>query len=221
MDFTMYDTLLELPLFQGLGKNDITEILTKVKFNFKKHNPGEYIIRQDEECKKVVFLLNGKLMAETNSRNKSYTFCELISTPGVIELYSLFGIHPRYHSSYIAEEDTNTLSIDKQYLLNELSKYATFKFNFANIICTRAQFLYQRIWSDGSGDLQTRFVQFIMMHSLRPAGYKLIKTKMEDLAFLLNDRRINLSRVLNEMQDNNLISLRRKEIEIPALEKLL
>ena len=37
MDFTMYDTLLQLPLFQGLGKNDITEILSKVKFHFKKY----------------------------------------------------------------------------------------------------------------------------------------------------------------------------------------
>ena len=41
MDFTMYDTLLQLPLFQGLGKNDITEILDKVKFHFKKYEPGD------------------------------------------------------------------------------------------------------------------------------------------------------------------------------------
>jgi CRP-like cAMP-binding protein len=43
---------------------------------------------------------------------------------------------------------------------------------------------------------------------------------MEDLATLLDDRRINVSRMLNELQAEGLVTLRRKEIEIPALEKL-
>ena len=33
---TMYDTLLQLPLFQGLCHNDFTEILEKVKIHFAK-----------------------------------------------------------------------------------------------------------------------------------------------------------------------------------------
>ena len=145
MDFTMYDTLLQLPLFQGLGKNDITDILAKVKFHFQKHAPGECIIRQDDNCKELVFLLNGNLMAETCSRNKSYTFCERITNPGVIELYSLFGLQNRYHSSYISETGTHTLTLSKQSFLDELSQYNTCSLNFSNIICTRAQYLYQRI----------------------------------------------------------------------------
>ena len=36
MDFTMYDKLLQLPLFQGLGKNDFTQLLEKVKLHFHK-----------------------------------------------------------------------------------------------------------------------------------------------------------------------------------------
>ena len=36
---TMFDTLLQLPLFQGLCHEDFTSILDKVKLHFIKHKP--------------------------------------------------------------------------------------------------------------------------------------------------------------------------------------
>lgn len=221
MEFTMYDTLLQLPLFQGLSKNDITDILSKVKFHFKKYETGEYIFRQGDICTEVGFLLSGTLIAETVSNNHSYMFCEALSTACVIELYSLFGIRPSFHASYRAVSEVSVLTIDKCYLFDILGSYVPCSLNFSNIICTRSQYLYQRIWSDATGGLCTRFVQFLMQRSSRPAGYKLLRIKMEDLASLLSDRRINISRMLNALQADGLVNLRRKEIEIPALEKLL
>jgi CRP-like cAMP-binding protein len=44
---------------------------------------------------------------------------------------------------------------------------------------------------------------------------------MEDLAVLINETRINVSKLLNELHDKGIILLRRKEITIPALENLL
>lgn len=219
MDFTMYDTLLQLPLFQGLGKNDITEILSKVKFHFRKHNPGEYLYRQDDLCTEVCFLLSGTVMAETRARDNSYLFCEQLAAPHMLELYSLFGLHPRYEAAYRCVGEVSTLVIDKQYLLGELNSYVPCGFNFSNIICSRAHHLYRLIWNDVRGGLRERFVQFLMQRSSRPAGYKLLRIKMEDLAALLGDRRINVSRMLNALQAEGLVVLRRKEIEIPVMER--
>ena len=39
----MYDTLLLLPLFQGISERDFTKILEKVKFHFEKYAAGQYI----------------------------------------------------------------------------------------------------------------------------------------------------------------------------------
>ena len=110
MEFTMYDTLLQLPLFQGLSKNDITDILSKVKFHFKKYETGEYIFRQGDICTEVGFLLSGTLIAETVSNNHSYMFCEALSTACVIELYSLFGIRPSFQASYRAVSEVSVLT---------------------------------------------------------------------------------------------------------------
>ena len=44
---------------------------------------------------------------------------------------------------------------------------------------------------------------------------------MEDLAELIDDTRINVSKVLNELQQQELIELSRKKIIIPDLNRLV
>ena len=44
---------------------------------------------------------------------------------------------------------------------------------------------------------------------------------MEDFAWLLNDTRLSVSKVLNELQGKHLLALRRKEIEIPDMASLM
>ena len=42
---SMFDTLLQLPLFQGLAQEDFTNILAKVKLHFTKHKKGEILVQ--------------------------------------------------------------------------------------------------------------------------------------------------------------------------------
>ena len=51
--------------------------------------------------------------------------------------------------------------------------------------------------------------------------WKILKIKMEELAQVVNDTRMGVSRALNSMQEKGLLELRRGEIMIPDAEKLL
>ena len=44
---------------------------------------------------------------------------------------------------------------------------------------------------------------------------------MEDLADLIDDTRINVSKILNELKQEGLVSLSRREIEIPDMNALI
>ena len=83
METTMYDTLLQLPLFQGLCKDDLTTIIEKVKLHFLNYEAGETFIRKGEKCDKFVFLLSGKIKLEATE--PTYTLSETIEEPGVIK----------------------------------------------------------------------------------------------------------------------------------------
>ena len=57
----MYDTLLQLPLFQGLCHEDFSKILEKVKLHFLKYKAGDVIMESRSSCDQLIFLLKGEI----------------------------------------------------------------------------------------------------------------------------------------------------------------
>lgn len=220
MEITMYDHLLLLPLFQGLSKNDLTSIIEKVKLHFRVYQEGEVILQQEAPCRQLCFLLKGEIVAQTQSKDKDYTLSEVLKGPYTIEIQSLFGMHTHYTATYIAQTQVHILTIDKSFIFSELNNHEIFQLNYLNILSNRSQVLYQKMWATYTGTLQEKFVQFIALRSQSQEGAKTLQITMEDLATLIDETRINLSRLLNSLQDKGLVQLRRKEIFIPRFEKL-
>ena len=217
----MYDNLFLLPLFQGLSKNDFTTILEKVRFHFLTYQEGETFIRQGETCQQLCFLLNGKAVARTTVEEPTYILSETIDAPTIIEPQSLFGMQPKYTATYQAQTQVKVLTIDKSYIFSELNKHEIFQLNFLNILSNRAQTANQKLWNAYVGSLNEKVIQFIALRSQNPiGGEKMLKITMEDWANLIDETRINLSRLLNELQDKGLIQLKRREFFIPDFEKL-
>lgn len=220
METTMYDMLLQLPLFQGLGKNDFTNILSKVKFHFSNYKPGEKVIAKGEACKNLVFLLSGSLMAEFDFEEEKFSFGEVLPAPRVIEPYSMYGLRQCFLSSYTAKTDVSLITIEKEFLAAELDKYETFRINCINILSNRIQHLYNRVRKVPCGSTEQRIIDFLFILSDLPYGEKVLRIKMEDLAQLLSSTRNKISLALNDLQDRQLISLQRMGFKVPALEKL-
>lgn len=221
MERTMYDNLLQLPLFQGLSKDDLTTIIEKVKFHFVTYREEQTIAQQGDSCQQLTFVLGGEIMAYTTNETHGYTLSETIGAPHIIEPHSLFGMRPHFSATYRAKADAQILSIDKAYIFSELDKYKIFHLNYFNLLSNRNQVLQQRIW-DGhiNGSVENKFINFVQCRCQRPYGEKTLKITMEELATLIDETRINVSRVLNEWQKQGLLQLKRKEIYIPALECL-
>lgn len=220
MAVNMYETLLLLPLFQGISREDMTKILEKVKFHFIQYKAGDTIVQSGETSDKLFFILNGEIESHYQPQ-KDFTFIEYIRAPHVIEPYSLFGLNVSYSASYIAHTKIDAVSINKSFIIEELFSYEIFRFNYVNLISNRAQVLYKRLWIAIPEHIEHKIILFIGLHSERPQGKKVLKIKMEDLARYANDTRLNVSKALNNLQERNLVILRRKEVIIPELETLL
>ena len=55
----MYDKLLSLPLFQGLGQADLTRILESTHLTFETAEPETLLVEQDSLCDGIVFVMDG------------------------------------------------------------------------------------------------------------------------------------------------------------------
>lgn len=220
MEETMYDKLLQLPLFQGICKNDFTTILEKVKLHFHKYTPNTSIVKQGTTCKQLIFILSGSVQSESADSRHSYTIEETFTGPHVIEPYSLFGMHTSYTASYKALTEVTALIIDKSYVVAQLNNYEIFRLNYLNILSNRAQTIYNKLWNAHIGNTRNKIINFLLLRCASQTGPKTLYIKMEVLAELIDDTRINVSKVLNEFQQQGLAELSRKKIIIPELKPL-
>lgn len=218
---TMFDTLLQLPLLQGLAPEDFTCILEKVKLHFVKLKQGETIARADSPCSQLIFILNGEIAATTTSADNVYSVTEYFKAPYLIEPQALFGMHTCYKAKYVATTEANSVYINKNAVTAHLLKYEIFRLNYLNITSSQAQTLSDKLWNHVPNTLEGRICLFILNHLKRPQGPKSLKIKMEDLATIVNDTRNGISKTLNQMQDKGLLELHRGEIAIPEAEKLI
>lgn len=214
---SMFDTLLQLPLFQGLTEDELTRILAKVKLHFNKYKSGEYICRAGDLCDNFIFLLKGEVISTATEPQGLYSISEYNQAPYVVEPQSLFGMSTTYTSTHVAHGEVHTVSIDKSFVFSELFNFDIFRLNYINILSNRAQQLNARLWQSSIGTPEQRISRFITSHSERPIGKKLLKIKMETLALLLNEGRVTISKALNDLQQRGLVELRRGEIFISEM----
>lgn len=210
----MFDTLLQLPLFQGLAREDFTCILEKVRLHFAGHKAGETFIHAGTPCDRLVFVLDGETSSFT-AAGGSYCLIEAIQATYLIEPYSMFGMTTDYAATYTARTAAHTVSIGKSFVMDSLFRYDIFRLNYMNIISNRLQMLHKRLWIPAGSTPEERIIDFMLSRFERPSGDKTLKIKMEELARITNDTRASVSKALNGMQEKGLIELHRGEICIP------
>ncbi len=218
---TIYDTLLGLPLFQGLGHSSIMDVVGHTKIHFTHHAPGEQIVSAYSPCQSIIFLIKGGLKAVTYSDNRSYHVEEIEHAPFVIEPERLFGFSQNYSSSYMATSNVDLMHISKNEVITLAANYYVFRINLLNILTTQNQRLLRRPWRTIPRNRREKIVRFFVDHSSHPAGHKLFHIGMQQLATHIGESRLNVSRELHAMTSEGLVLLARGIIEVPALEQLL
>lgn len=217
----MYKKLLQLPLFQGLSQKELTEIIEKVVFQFGSKSADALLAEQGQDCNSILYILNGKISKKTISQDQTYVLEQTLKAPILIEPQSLFGKDTEYQSSYTSRTKIDIITIDKRFILAELMTYPIFELNYINILSSITQNQYKLLWNHKTcNELVDRFKYFIRRRTEANCSEITLHITMEDLAFQLNDTRLNVSRMLNLLEEESKISLKRKIVQIPNLELL-
>lgn len=218
--FTL-ETLGELPLFQGLRRDELAQCYTSVPYSLVKYEAGQRIAVQDDPCRHLILVFRGTILMHTLSDDKHYAFQERMQSPFVIQPEALYGIYPRYSHTFTAQTETHALVIPKDGVTQMFAGYEVFRLNMINLLSTQIYRGRKWLWHNLAGDTEKRITMFFHTHSVYPAGEKILEISMGELGRQINEPRMNISRALNKLQAENLLLLQRKKIIVPALEKLL
>ena len=218
---SIYEQLLELPLFQGHSKEDLTSILAKIKVEFGKYRKGQSIVRQDDPCKNIIFLMEGEVEVSRTSLHKDLLFVEHFKALRSFGTETLFGMRQNYSYSITAVSEVKTFIVSKAGVINHLFNYEVFRYNLLNMLTTRIQRANQLLWLPEEEKVERSFVLLCKRNFMHPAGTKVIEGGMVSLARMMNRPRIHISNMLNSFAEQGLVSIGRKKLVIPYFEKLL
>lgn len=216
-----YSKLQLLPLFQGMSNDDLTLLVGRTKLDFRKVSSQDVIVKADQPCQQLLFLIDGEVEVEGASLNRHYIITETMHAPIAIQPERLFGLEQHYNRTFTAITPCNILSISKQEVLRLLEEHMIFRFNLLNITAACVHRHERRLWQLSVGDLGQHITRFIAARCIRPAGEKHIRIKMNDLAMELGCSRLEVSKALHKLQDAGLLSISRNFIHIPHFEQLL
>lgn len=217
----VYDRLLQFTLFQGMSHADLMQVAGHTKFGFQKIAAGKRIVKADDVCSQIIFLSSGTITAESQSDDHSCLVSETISAPYTLQPERIFGFEQRYTTTFRADTLCRIITIDKTEVQLLLETQLVFRLNMLSMLAAEAQRLRHAAWRSAPDSLRQRIIRFFFSRCLYPAGHKTFRILMTQLALELNDSRLDISRALNAMQSDGLLTLHRGRIDIPLLERLL
>lgn len=216
----LYDRLLRFPLFYGLGSGELIQIVGHTKFDFRKYEAGDVVVRQGDCCRHLRLLSSGTLRVETASADGAYGVEEEVVAPEALQLECVYGLVQRYRSTFTASSEASFIVIDKRELTRLCGEYAAIRTNLVNLLAALAQKQLALPWRDAPLTLRGRIARFFADRCQLPRGHKLFHVLMQRVADEVGDSRRDVSAALRQMEAEGLLALRRGIVEIPALERL-
>lgn len=218
---TIYAKLLRLPFFQGIDRDELEAMASKIRFDFQKYDEGAWIARENDRCATLTLVMTGSVEAEAISADHSYSLRELIDAPCAIEPERIFGLRQHLAQGYRATTPCNVLRLQKDDVLRLCAQSLVFELNVLNTISTSAQRAGSAFWRTPPTTIPRKIATFVAHRSLRPAGPKTLSIRLTDLGSAIGESRLNVSRSLHGLEAQGLVALARQTIIIHRLEQLL
>ena len=220
-DLSIFSTLLNYPIFNGLGRIDLEGVVSQTRFDFRKVAAGKTIAVVDFGCDKVFFLLSGTVEIIRNAADHGYVITEKLSAPMLFQTECLFGYQRRFTHTFIAHTPVSIMTIDRDEVMKFMETYPVVRMNVINQLAESLLKERSVVWKHQYSSLTDRLIAFISNHLIYKAGEKQIKIKMVRLAHELNASRLDVSKALNTLNDLHMIKLGRGGFIVPKMELLL
>ena len=218
---SMYEILMGLPLFKGVSRYKISEVVGMTKFHFLKYLEGETVVTAGDPCTHIIFIISGKLRVTIANSNNRFKVSQTLEAPNVLAPEFLFGRAPFYPCTAVALEPVSILQISKTDYTKILNSDEIFLFNFLNILSRNAQKAVDGILAITTGSLEER-IAFWIISLTQPGGTDIALTcRQRDLYSLFGVERTSFISTLDSLKERGIIEYDANEIRINTRQSLL
>lgn len=162
---SMYERMLQLPIFQGLSEQQLTEIIEKIPFSFMRFNEGDVISQAGDVASHVTFILSGKVRYVTPAFGGEALIQQDFEGPHTMPFYYMFGAETRNGSTLTALEPVGVMQLDKGGFLTLMQFSPIIVVNVMNILSTHAQRQHRALDITAEPDKTMRLAQWLLAYT--------------------------------------------------------
>ena len=218
---SIFDTLLSLPLFNGVEEDKIRKVVGTTKFHFLKYPAGEEIIAEGDRCNHVIFILQGRVRFTIKKAESRFRLTYTLGGGNVVAPEFLFGMTTAYPFTAATVEPTSVLQIAKEDYLAILNSDRIFLINYLNALSANAQNNIGGILSLTSGDLVRRIAYWVTSLTRQNSEDITIHCRLRDLHTIFNVQRSALIAALDTLAAQHIVDYTNESVTIHSRRDLV
>jgi CRP-like cAMP-binding protein len=203
----IFDTLLHLPLFQGVSHERLRETVEKVPFHFLKFKRGEKIIDRGDKCTHVRFIVSGNVRMTYESRKLKFSISHELSGPEVIAPDYLFGLDTSYPFTLKAIDECGILQLSKNDYVSMLQTDNVFLYNILNYLSRNSQSFKSQLLNAEQVTVTERLVMLVSAFTSQRSKNIVLEFRQRDLCRILGARRPALMTTIDELMTAEYIEM--------------
>ena len=211
---------MQLPLFQGVSPERLTELVEKFPFHFLKFQPGENIITQGERCTHARFVVSGSVRIIMPFRNLQIALEQTLNAPHVLGPDSLFGVDTTYPFSAHALDTCGILQITKSDYVNMLQTDKVFLFNILNYLSRNSQRFTSSLLGINQCSVEERLSMLVSSLTTQASTDVTLAFKQKDFCAFMGTNRSALISALDRMKKQTIIDFTPNSVKVVDLRKL-
>lgn len=195
-----------LDLFYNLSDYEISIFISNLTYYEKKYKHDYTIIKQDDLCTQIGFLLNGTVNVYKNSLTNEKKKIKQLSEGSMLCYSEIFLKNQKSLNTLITKDNTKILWISKENFINSISKNQKLINNFLSSLSQKICDLNKTIDMLSLNSLRSKISIFLLeQYKIYQSSEFDIKMSRNDMAEIINIPRPSLSRELSHMKKDNLI----------------
>ncbi len=203
---TMYETIMDLPLFKGVSEEQISAFLEKTNVNFINYKSGDKIISKSDRCSHIKYLIKGEAFSHISNTTGTLKVSELKQPGSVFFPDRLFGMDTKFPAEAEAVGDVSILQFSKEQYMTLLQTDEIYLLNFLNYLSLHSQRPVDAIKNLTSGKFECRLAMWVITLTESSSTEITVESSQQDLSELTNIPIEQIKSELSELSRSGLLS---------------
>lgn len=207
--------------FSYLNSEQISSIISKVKYTVKTYEKDAVIAMEDEECNSLGLILDGQVEVQRIYLSGKHIVLKRMTTGEVFGEAIIFSKINKYPATIISISKSNVAFIKKEDIIQLCILEESILKNFITLLSDKIFILNNKIKNISFKTVKQKVINYILeqMHEQKSSTI-VLKANKEQISSLIGIPRPSLSRELMKLRDEGIIDFDKNTITICNIDTL-